>query len=96
MDMYARVCTYRTEPGTTGAPTEETVKRVLDLPGCRGLQYLKGQGDRSLSITLWETEEAMAASHQPADQIRAETTREQHMQVLDVEEYEILTNRLND
>ena len=92
--MFARVSTYKTSLGTTGKPSEETVRRVLELPGCVGLYYLKGQDDKSLSITLWNTQEALLESQEPAGRIRSETSREQDMQILDVEEYEVLTEHL--
>jgi hypothetical protein len=67
---------------------------VLELPGCVGLYYLKGKDDKSLSITLWNTQEALVESQEPAGRIRSETSREQDMQILDVEEFEVLTEHL--
>ena len=92
--MCARVSTYKTSLGTTGEPSGETVRRVLELPGCVGLYYLKGKDDKSLSITLWNTQEALVESQEPAGRIRSETSREQDMQILDVEEFEVLTEHL--
>jgi heme-degrading monooxygenase HmoA len=94
--MFARVSTYKTSPGTTGEPAEETVRRVLELPGCVGLYYLKGKDDKSLSITLWNTQETLVESQQPAGRIRDESSREQNMQILDVEEFEVLTQHLKE
>jgi heme-degrading monooxygenase HmoA len=96
MIMFARVSTYRPGPDSSGAPSDETVKRVLGLPGCLGIYYLLGKDNKSLSITLWGDEEALAGSQQQADKIRAETSAEQHMQILGVEEFEVLTRQLND
>jgi heme-degrading monooxygenase HmoA len=94
--MFARVSTYRTSTDATGEPTEETIKRVLELPGCLGLYYLKGNDNKALSISLWDTEEDLGGSQQPANQIRSETSKEQHMEILDVKEFEVLTSRLKD
>ena len=94
--MFARVSTYKTSPGTTGKPSDETVKRVLDLPGCTGLYYLKGNDDKSLSITLWNTKEALVGSQEPAGRIRSETSREQEMEILNVEEFEVLSEHLKE
>ena len=55
-----------------------------------------GKDNKSLSITLWGDEEALAGSQQQADNIRAETSAEQHMQLLGVEEFEVLPRQLND
>ena len=94
--MFARVSTYRPAPDTTGAPSEETVRQVLGLPGCRGIYYLLGKENRSLSITLWDDEDALAGSRQVADRIRSETTAEQHMEILGVDEFDVLTQHLKD
>ena len=94
--MFARVSTYQPGPDSTGAPSEDTVNRVLQLPGCRGIYYLLGKDNKSLSITLWDDEEALAGSEQAADRIRSETSAEQHMQILSVEEFEVLTRHLKD
>lgn len=94
--MFARVSTYRPAPGSTGEPSEETVSRVLGLPGCRGIYYLLGKENTSLSITLWDDEDALSGSRQVADRIRSETSAEQHMEVLRVDEFDVLTEHLKD
>ena len=92
--MFVRVSTYRPGSGGTGAPTEETVERVLALQGCRGLYYLLGEEGKSLSLTLWDDKGALDRSREATDAIRSETTAQQHMDVLAVEEYEVLTRAL--
>ncbi|MBT2547702.1 MULTISPECIES: hypothetical protein [Arthrobacter] len=94
--MFARVSTYRPGPESTGAPTDDTIRQVLDLPGCRGLYYLYGADSKSLSISLWDDEKVLADSRQVADRIRSETSAEQHLQVLGVEEFEVLTSEFKD
>ena len=94
--MFARVSTYQPAPDSTGAPSEETVRRVLELPGCKGIYYLLGNDNGSLGITLWDDASALAGSRQAADRIRAETTQEQHMETLGVEEFEVLTRELRE
>ena len=58
--MFARVSTYQPGPDSSGAPSEDTVSRVLQLPGCLGIYYLLGKDNKSLSITLWEDQEALS------------------------------------
>ena len=94
--MFARVSTYQPGPDSSGAPSEDTVNRVLQLPGCLGIYYLLGKDKKSLSITLWEDEQALAGSQAAAAKIRTETSAEQHMQILGVEEFEVLTRQLKD
>ena len=93
--MFARVSTYQPGPDSSGAPTDDTVNRVLQLPGCLGIYYLLGKDSKSLSITLWADEQALAG-RQAAAKIRAETSAEQHMEILGVEEFEVLTRQLKD
>lgn len=92
--MFIRVSTYRPAPGSTGAPSEETIDRVLSLPGCQGIYYLLGKDEKSISLTLWEDGKSLDASRQAVDSIRNETTAQQHMEVFSVEEYEVLTREL--
>lgn len=94
--MFARVSTYQPGPDSSGAPTDDTVARVLQLPGCLGIYYLLAKDNKSLSITLWEDEAALAGSEEAATKIRSETSAEQHMQILGVEEFEVLTHQLKD
>jgi heme-degrading monooxygenase HmoA len=96
--MFARVSTYRTGPETiSDAPTQGILKRVLENPGCRGIYFLNGkESDKALSITLWDTEEALTASQQAANIIRADTSREQNIQILEVEEFEVTASSLKD
>lgn len=94
--MFARVSTYRPAPDSTGEPSEETVQQVLGLPGCRGIYYLLGKENTSLSLTLWDDEEALASSRQLAERIREETTAEQHMEILGVDEFEVLTREVRE
>lgn len=92
--MFARVSTYRPGPDSTGAPSEDTVRQVLDLQGCRGIYYLFKKDNNSLSITLWDDEKALEGSREVADRIRSETSTEQHMEILEVEEFEVLTREI--
>jgi len=94
--MFARVSTYRPAPDSTGAPSDETVRQVLGLPGCKGIYYLLGKDSKSLSISLWEDEDALTGSQQAANRIRSETSIEQHMEILGVEEFEVLVKQLKD
>ncbi|MEV7574422.1 hypothetical protein AB0P28_15115 [Pseudarthrobacter sp. NPDC089323] len=94
--MFARVSTYRPGPDNTGAPTEDTIRKVLDLPGCRGLYYLYAANNKALSISLWDDEKVLADSRPAADKIRSETSAEQHLQILDVEEFEVLASQFKD
>jgi heme-degrading monooxygenase HmoA len=96
--MFARVSTYETSPETPSeAPSEDIITRALEMSGCRGIYYLNGKGTgKDLSITLWETEEDMAASRETANRIRAEASAAQKTQILAVEEFEVSVSSLKD
>lgn len=96
--MFARVSTYRTSPeSTTEGPSEDTLRQVLAMPGCKGAYFLNGTGsDKALSITLWESEEALTSSQQAANKLRAATSEEQKIEIVEVEEFKVTASRLAD
>ncbi len=96
--MFARVSTYKRGPETVSdAPSEDMVSRVLRIPGCRGIYYLNGkESDKALSITLWDSEEAMASSREEANKIRKESSEEEKVQIVEVEEFEVTISSLGD
>ncbi|MDP9986674.1 hypothetical protein LFT44_05090 [Arthrobacter sp. FW306-05-C] len=93
--MFARISTYRTGPETRPDNTGNVVDRVLQIPGCKGVYYLNGTGtDKALSITLWDTEEAMVASRQDATRIREESSEADRTEIVSVEEFEVAASSL--
>lgn len=96
--MFARVSTYRTSPeSTTEGPSEDTLRQVLSIPGCKGAYFLNGTGsDKALSITLWDSEETLTASQELANKIRSATAQEQKIDILEVEEFKVTANKLAD
>lgn len=96
--MFARVSTYKTGPETVSdTPSEDIVSRVRQIPGCKGIYYLSGQGiDKAISITLWDTQEAMVESRQEANKIRKENSDAEKIEILAVEEYEVTVSSLSD
>ncbi len=96
--MFARVSTYRTGPETiSDTPSEDSISRVHEIPGFRGLYYLHGkESGKDLSITLWDSEESMIASRETANRIRTETAAAERVQILAVEEFEVTTSSLTE
>ena len=94
--MFARVSTYKSGPETTSdAPAEDVMKRVQEIPGYKGMYFLNSKEEgKALSITLWETEEAMVSSREAANKIRTEMSSADKREILDVEEYEVTANSL--
>jgi len=54
----------------------------------------KGSG-KSLSIALYDTEENLAASKEMANSLRSEASSSLTLEILEVEEYEVVTHELN-
>lgn len=92
--MFARVSTYQGDPAQIDAGLarvrEDIIPRVQQLDGFKGLQYLVDrESGKSLSITLWETEDALHASEEAANRLRSESAEASSATVEDVERYEV-------
>jgi heme-degrading monooxygenase HmoA len=94
--MFARVSTYKSGPDTTSdAPADDVMKKVQEIPGYKGMYFLNSkEAGKALSITLWETEEAMVSSREAANKIRTEMSSADKREILDVEEYEVTADSL--
>ncbi|MDQ0676098.1 heme-degrading monooxygenase HmoA [Pseudarthrobacter siccitolerans] len=76
---------------------EGSISRVLRVTGCKGIYYLNGtKSDKALSIPLWDSEDAMAASREEANEIRKESSEDEKVQIADVEEFEVTVSSLGD
>jgi heme-degrading monooxygenase HmoA len=65
------------------------VPQISGIPGNRGVIMLVDRATgRSISITLWESEEALRASEERATQLRADAAEQTRGQVGDVERLE--------
>ena len=92
--MFARVTV------TTGQTSKEEVSRVIRdriLPAAEGLAGFKGglwlldeKGGRGLTITLFESEEALRASAEAADRLRKQAVGELGASISSVDSYEVV------
>jgi len=96
--MYARLSTYQGSPDSEDAQVEEGLRyareevlpRARQMDGFRGvISLLDRQSGKSLSLTLWESEEAMRASEEEANQLRSASAEAGGETVQDVERYEV-------
>ncbi len=99
--MFARVSTFQGSPDQTAEGVR--VAREQILPTARLLDGFKGiyllfdrESGRSLSITLWETEEDMRASEEAASRARSESAAVSGDMVVSVERYEVALQELKD
>lgn len=91
--MHARVSTYQ--------GTAESIERSIEqgeelLPVIRGLDGSRGilvlvdrDSGKSISITLWEDEQAMKASEEAANRIRRDSAEASGEAIVGVERYEV-------
>jgi len=93
--MYARVTTIKGPPDSVDQATkvvqEMVLPRARELPGFNGILSLGDrETGRGLSVTLWESEEAMAASDEAADAMRGEAVGSiEGSEVVAVDRYEV-------
>jgi heme-degrading monooxygenase HmoA len=92
--MFARVSRYRGDPGQIDEglnyARESILPRVQQVDGFEGVYYLVDrESGKALTITLWESEEAMRASEEEADRLRSESAEAAAATVEDVERYEV-------
>lgn len=91
--MYARVSRYEIpmenlDEDIRGA--DATEQRISQMPGSLGLYYLVDrESGRTMSITLWESEQAMRDSETAATQVRHETTSAVGAHIVAIERYEV-------
>lgn len=92
--MYARVSTYEGSVEDYDASLEkmqsDIAPQVRQMPGSAGLLSMIDRGTgRGLSITLWDSEEAMVASRDAANQVRSKAASAMGSRIVDVTEYEV-------
>jgi heme-degrading monooxygenase HmoA len=90
--MYARVTTYELdEHGEDPAASfERAIERIRSLPGLVDASFLvEREGRRALTITTWESLEAMEASRVAATRARSDAAREIDAEVTSTSEYAV-------
>jgi len=94
--MFARVSTYE---GGDPANKATTLKFLQDylvtaaraMSGWKGMYFLADPAaSKTLSITLWDSEESLRASEEAANKLRAEGTRQAGSQTVQVERFEVV------
>jgi heme-degrading monooxygenase HmoA len=96
--MWVRMSIFQGAPNQTDAEVEQTNKMLREkvLPSARQIEGYKGaisMGDKNsgkgISLTFWETEEAMRASEDAATELRQRAAEEADEEVAGVERYEM-------
>ena len=94
--MFARIATYmaepspyRTEQGIVRA-REKALPRLRQMDGYEGAYFfVDRQSGKAITISLWESEEAMRRSEEVVRTLRDEIAGGLATNVVDVEHYEV-------
>jgi heme-degrading monooxygenase HmoA len=92
--MFARVSTYEGQADDYDAGLDEVssdlAPKVRAMPGSAGLLSLINRDTgQSLSITLWDSEEAMVNSREAANRVRSQAATSTGSTIVGVTEYEV-------
>lgn len=99
--MHARVSTFQGSPGGLDASAQNVREQVLpavrQIDGFRGLIALADrQSGKGVSITLWESEEAVRASEEAANRLRTEGAGAGGDDIVSVERFEVTVFELGE
>jgi heme-degrading monooxygenase HmoA len=88
--MHARVSTYDSGSDEIVQGFDSQTDAVQQVEGFKGAYFLVDRaGGKAMSITLWESEEALQASAARADELRAEAVKPAGAGIQSVESYEV-------
>jgi heme-degrading monooxygenase HmoA len=89
--MFARVSTYQTDdPAKLVEGFEGATGPLEQMDGFAGAYFLvDGEGGKGMSITLWESEEALNAGVEKANELRRNATAEGAGSIGSVDHYEV-------
>ncbi len=98
--MFARVSTFQGPPDQTAEGIRVAREQILPAArlqdGFRGIYLLfDHESGKSVSITLWETEEDMKASEDAALRARTESAEAAGETLVAVERYEVVLQELD-
>src|SRR5882724_989709 len=89
--MHARISRYRGDAERMRAGFESVTSELEQIEGFSQAFFLTdGEHSRAMSITLWETEEALAASAERAHKMRTQATEPADATIESVESYEVV------
>lgn len=92
--MFARVSTFQGSPQQLDESTRQAIEQILpavrQLGGFQGvLSLIDRATGKSVTITLWQDEDAMRASEEAANQLRTSGAEAAGESVVSVERYEV-------
>ncbi len=91
--MHARVSTYQFDAADVDDAIrsfENAIGQVQSMEGGQGGVFLfDRQSGKAISITYWESEDAVRASAEAADRVRGQATEAARGSIQSVETYEV-------
>ena len=98
--MHARVSSYHSPPEqVTDAAVDNMnatiLPRVLEMGGNRGAIFLLDrETGKTMTITLWDSEEAMRASEETGNQLRRDAAQTTSASIGNIERFEVASMEL--
>ena len=96
--MHARVSTYRFEANRADdvvTAFETAAGAVEEMEGQRGVYLLLDrENGKAITITLWESADALAATAAAADEVRSDATSSYGGSIESVESYEVALHEI--
>ena len=88
--MYARVSTYRGDADEFVRGFGSVTAPLQQMDGFAGAYVLVDRaGGRAMTVTLWESEQALRASDEQADRLREDATQRAGGSIESVDGYEV-------
>jgi heme-degrading monooxygenase HmoA len=88
--MFARVSTYRGDPDRIIQGFETVTEALEQMDGFSHAYFMvDGASGKAMSITVWDSQEALSTSSAKADELRQQGSQAGGASIESVEEYEI-------
>jgi heme-degrading monooxygenase HmoA len=87
--MFARVSTYEGDAGGLREGFERATEPLRQVDGFERAYFLIGDSGKAMSVTIWESRDALNASAEAASQLRADATQPSGAAITSVESYEV-------
>jgi heme-degrading monooxygenase HmoA len=94
--VFARLATYdipEDRQAEARAGFGQAIRRIREVPGLQDAYFLLAtEGGRAVTVTFWESREAMAASRVAASRLRGDASAAVDGAVVSVDEFEVVAD----
>ena len=87
--MFARVSTYEGDAEPLREGFESVTDSLRQIDGFECAYFLLGDGGKAISISMWESQDALDASAEAANRLREGATQPAGATITSVESYEV-------